>query len=198
MPASLRQRKKKATRAALVAAANQFFHDKGFDATTIDELCDAVEISRRTFFRYFPSKEELVFPHRAERLQRFLSFLEAAPDDESPFDTLRRATKVFAVEYMENREHSIAQQQLIRSSPSLQALEGAIDREWEAAMASVFVQRSGPGADTELRAWVLAGATLGVIRATLRHWFDSNGEDDLIQLGFDALDCLERGFPLPQ
>jgi AcrR family transcriptional regulator len=182
----------------LVAAANERFHDKGFEATTIDELCEAVEISRRTFFRYFPTKEELVFPHRAERLQRFLAFLEAAPDDESPFDTLRRATKVFAVEYMENRAHSIAQQQLIRSSPSLQALEGAIDREWEAAMARVFVQRSGPGADTELRAWVLAGATLGVIRATLRHWFDSNGEVDLIQLGFDALDCLERGFPLPQ
>lgn len=181
-----------------MAAANERFHDKGFEATTIDELCEAVEISRRTFFRYFPTKEELVFPHRAERLQRFLAFLEAAPDDESPFDTLRRATKVFAVEYMENRAHSIAQQQLIRSSPSLQALEGAIDREWEAAMARVFVQRSGPGADTELRAWVLAGATLGVIRATLRHWFDSNGEVDLIQLGFDALDCLERGFPLPQ
>lgn len=195
-PASLRQRKKRATRAALVAAANQSFHEKGFEATTIEELCEEVEISKRTFFRYFPSKEELVFPHRAERLSRFLNFLEAAPDDESPFDTLRRATQVFAADYMKNREHSITQHRLIQSAPSLQALEAAIDREWELAMARVFVDKSGPGAATELRAWVLAGATMGVIRATLRHWFDAQGEEDLVQLGFDALDCLERGFPL--
>lgn len=195
-PASLRQRKKRATRSALVAAANQLFHEKGFEATTVDELCEVVEVSRRTFFRYFPSKEEVVFPHRAERLQRFLAFLEDAPEHESPFDTLRQVAKVFAVEYMENRAHAIAQQQLIQSSPSLQALESAIDREWEVAMARVFVQRSGSGAAAELRAWVLAGATVGVIRATMRHWFDANGEEDLAKLGLDALDCLERGFPL--
>jgi AcrR family transcriptional regulator len=180
----------------LVAVANQLFHEKGFEATTIDELCETVEISRRTFFRYFPSKEELVFPHRAERLRGLIAFLEAAPEDESPFDTLRRMAKIFAVEHMENRAHAISQQQLIGSSPNLQAMEGAIDREWEVAMARTFVQRSGPGPAAELRAWVLAGATLGVIRATLRHWFDANGEEDLVKLGLDALECLERGFPL--
>ena len=153
-------------------------------------------ISRRTFFRYFPSKEALVFPHRTDRLRRFLDFLQSAPEDESPFDTLRRAGRYFGAEYIENRIHFITQQQLIRSSPALQAVEREIDQDWEAAMARIISERSGPGAGAELRARVLAGATLGVIRATVRHWYLGGGEDDLVRLGMEALDCLERGFPL--
>ncbi len=194
--ASLRQRKKRATRSALLALANQLFHEKGFEATTIDELCAAVPISRRTFFRYFPSKEALVFPHREGRLERFLGFLLSAPDDEGPFDVLRRATNVLAAEYNANRDHAIAQQELIDTSPALQAIEREIDRDWEVAMAKVFVARSGPGPAAELRARVLAGATLGVIRATMRHWYAGAGREDLERLGMEALDCLERGFPL--
>ncbi len=195
-PASLRQLKKQATRNALLATANQRFREKGFEATTIDELCAAVPVSRRTFFRYFASKEALVFPHREERLKRFLGFLLAAPANEGPFDVLRRATNVLAAEYNANRDHAIAQQQLIDTSPALQAMEREIDRDWEVAIAKVFVERSGPGPGAELRARVLAGATLGVIRATMRHWYAGEGREDLEKLGMEALDCLERGFPL--
>lgn len=192
----LRERKKEATRRALLETANRLFHKKGFEAATLDEICEAASISRRTFFRYFPNKEALVFPHRIERLDRFVTFLESAPPDERPVGTLRRASAVFAREYMANRGQLVAQQKLIQTSPALLAREREIDRDWEAAMARVFRERTGPGHASELRARVFAGAAIGVIRATMRHWFATDGKEDLARLGEEALACLDRGFSL--
>ena len=101
---SLRDLKKQQTRSAILAEANARFSAKGFENTTVEELCDAVGISKRTFFRYFGSKEDLVFPNHEERLTRFLLFLESAPIEASPFDTLRGAARAFAVEYNHHRE----------------------------------------------------------------------------------------------
>src|SRR5579862_7744324 len=80
----LRERKKDATRHALLAAANKRFHHAGYEATTIDEVCQYIGVSRRTFFRYFPDKESLAFPHRRERLERFVELLASAPANEGP------------------------------------------------------------------------------------------------------------------
>ncbi len=193
-PGGLRERKKGATRRELLATANRHFHEKGFEATTIDEICAEVGISRRTFFRYFPTKEDLVFPNRAVRLRAFTQFLQHAPKGESPISTLRRAARAFAPEYMENREQLVAQQKLIQTSAALLAREQEIDRDWEAAMAQAFRDRWGGGPVADYRARVLAGAAIGVIRAVMRHWFAGDGKGHLGRLGDEALDYLERGF----
>lgn len=190
----LRERKKDATRRALLAAANIRFHIVGFDATTIDEVCQDIGVSRRTFFRYFQDKESLAFPHRVERLERFVELLGNSPSSESPVGGLRRIAQVFAKEYTQNREALVAQQRLVQTSASLLARENEIDRDWESGMARAFRQRAGGVADAELRSRVLAGAAIGVIRATMRHWFASGGKADLAKLGDEALDCLEQGF----
>ena len=190
----LRERKKDATRRALLVAANRRFHRVGFEATTIDEVCQDVGVARRTFFRYFPDKESLAFPHRHERLQRFMELLGAAPATESPFASMRRIARVFAKEYVQNRDSLVAQQRLVQTAPALLARENEIDREWEAGMAAAFRQRAGADPDAELHARVLAGAAIGVIRATMRYWFASDGKADLAQLGDEALDRLEKGF----
>lgn len=193
-PLPLRERKKLATRLALVAAAHRSFHSVGFEATTIEALCAEVSISKRTYFRYFADKEALAFPHRQERLERFISLLQASPVNENPFTSLRRIARLFAQEYMQHREQLLAQQGLIQSSPALRAREHEIDRDWELAMAQTFRNRISGGPEAELRARVLAGAAIGVIRATMRHWFEHGAQADLKSLGFEALDCLERGF----
>jgi len=190
----LRERKKDATRRALLGAAHRRFHVAGFERTTIDEVCEDVGIARRTFFRYFPDKESLAFPHRHERRERFLELLAQAPAAETPFASLRRIARIFAKEYMQNRDSLVAQQRLIQTSPALLARENEIDREWESGMARAFRERSGPGPESELNARVLAGAAIGVIRATMRYWFASDGKADLARLGDEALDRLEHGF----
>lgn len=196
-PTSLRKQKKDATRRALLIAANLRFHLNGFEATTLDDVSQDVGISRRTFFRYFSDKESLAFPHREERLARFTELLDSAPANESPVGSLRRIAHLFAKEYMQHRDSLMAQQRLIQTAPSLLARENEIDRDWELAMAELFRQRGVGGADSELHSRVLAGAAIGVIRATMRHWFASNAEADLARLGDEALDRLERGFLPP-
>ena len=190
----LRERKKNATRQALLTAGNRRFHQAGFEATTIDEVCQDIGVSRRTFFRYFADKESLAFPHRRERLERFVELLSCAPASESPVGGLRRISQMFAKEYTQNRDALVAQQRLVQTAPALLARENEIDRDWENGMAQAFRARAGGGVEAELRARVLAGAAIGVIRATMRHWFASGGKADLAQLGDEALDCLERGF----
>jgi AcrR family transcriptional regulator len=193
LPARLRETKKDATRRALVGAANRRFHRDGFDATTLDDICADVGVSRRTFFRYFPNKEALAFPHRAERLERFLELLERAPASEGPFASLRAIAQRLAHEYAANREQLIAQQRLIQGVPSLIAREHEIDQDWEQAMAQAFARRFS-GEHAELHARMLAGAAIGVIRATMRYWFENDGHPDLGALGVQALDALQDGF----
>lgn len=190
----LRETKKSATRRALLQAAHARFRRDGYDATTIDDICADAGVSRRTFFRYFEDKEALAFPHRAERLERFLRLLAEARADESPFASLRAIARLFASEYAAHREQLIAQQKLIEGVPALIAREHEIDQDWERAMAQAFQRRFGDIPGAELQARMLAGAAIGVIRATMRHWFEHEGRPDLAGLGQQALDALQRGF----
>lgn len=194
MPPNTRDQKKAQTRARILACAHELFHEHDFDSTTVDDICDAVDMSKRTFFRYFKDKESLVFPNRELRRARFVDILQAAPPDERPFDTFRRVTSLFAVEYVENRDQLLAAQSLISSSSALQAREALIDREWEEEIAELFLRRLPPGPASARKAAVLAGAMMGTVRATMRHWYATGGVEDLDALGQEALDSLEAGF----
>ena len=191
---SLREQKKAEIRANVLDIAQRLFHDQGFDATTLEEICSEAMISKRTFFRYFQDKESLVFPNREERLEMFVAFLEANQNTENPFDTLRDATRFFASDYHEKADKLVQQQKLIMSSPTLVAREREIDRDWEREIAKAFAKRSN---DPQAPLWsaVTAGAVMGVVRATVNYWCANEGRDDLGELGLIAIECLERGFP---
>ena len=75
----LRERKKLRTRRALADAALRLFAEKGFDATTIDELADEAEVSKTTFFRFFPAKEAAGIEAEAEVWAAYLSALAERP-----------------------------------------------------------------------------------------------------------------------
>lgn len=191
----VREQKKAQLRATTLEVAQELFKERGFDQTTLDDICVGAGISKRTFFRYFADKESLVFPNRDGRLEAFRSFLIANGDAENPFEVLRVATQVFSQEYNQNSDKIAAQQRLIQSSPSLRAREAEIDRDWELEIAAAFARRSAPGRQNELWASVAAGAVMGVVRATMREWFAQGCREDLNALGQMAIDSLERGFP---
>lgn len=192
---TLRERKKAAARARVLDLAHDLFRADSFDATTLETICREASISKRTFFRYFRDKESLVFPQRDERLAAFVQFLAEHEQIENPFDGLRRATRMFGARYNDNKDRLMAQHEVILSSPALLAREREIDMDWERAIADAFSARSGHTPDDDLWARVLAGAIMGVVRSTVTYWFERSCRDDLTQLGLDALDYLEQGFP---
>lgn len=181
--ATLRERKKLRTRDALAAAALRLSAERGFEGVTIDEITAAADVSRRTFFRYFATKEAALFPDYARRLARFRAELAAAPAGETAFASVERAFAAIARVYVQERDEIVAQQRVVDASPALIAYERALDRGWERAVADALEPRSraagGAGGRAGRRARVLAGATMGAVRATLREWLDAGGRPDL-------------------
>ena len=195
---SLRDRKRARTRMEIARAAYRRFARQGFDGTTVDEIAADAMVSRRTFFRYFPTKEAVVFPHDSERVQRFRDSLAECPPDKSGFEAVRHAALAMASELMANRDEMVAQHDLVESTPSLLAYERELDQGWQRAIADAFEARDGGGETAGRRARVLAGAAMGAIRVTLDEWFASDGKLDLVRLANEGLDLIEHGTGLAQ
>jgi AcrR family transcriptional regulator len=193
---SLRARKKAATLAKVIEISHIRFHENGFDSTTVEEICEVAMISKRTFFRYFKDKESLIFPQREERLVQFVNFLDGHLKEPNSFDVLRLATSVLGKKHNENKYRILSQQQLINSSSDLQAREREIDQDWAQEIAKAFSKRAGRDPEHDLWSQVLAGAIMGVVRSTMKYWFEHGCEKDLVSLGHDAIDYLEQGFPI--
>ncbi len=187
-----REMKKARTRVALVEAALELFRERGFEDTTIDDIAARAEVSRRTFFRYFPTKEMVVFPERETRLDAFRAMLLAAPEAEPAFETIRRACRTMSSVYAQSIPELIAQQQLIDACPALINYQRELDLEWQQEIEAHLRRRQTP----ERPAWeprLLAAAIMGIVRASLQDWIASGCENDLVAFADKAFDMLWHG-----
>ncbi|MGB2571446.1 TetR/AcrR family transcriptional regulator [Micromonospora citrea] len=90
----LRERKKERTRQALISAALELFAQRGYDATTVADIAAGADVSTRTFFSYFPSKEEILFADTEERLALAFAVIDERRPEDEPVDVLVRAMAV--------------------------------------------------------------------------------------------------------
>lgn len=180
------QRRTVRNREALVSAARALFRAQGYEATTIDQIAAGAAVSRRTFFRHFPSKEAVIFPHADERIARFRKALRPR-GGETTEQAVRRTVLETAREFARHKDEQLLQHELVASSPELAAYEQRLDRRWEDAL---FEALQAEHTADELPARVLAGALCGGLRAVLRVWLDSRAKLDLSALGAQALDAL--------
>jgi AcrR family transcriptional regulator len=187
-----RAEKKELTRDALVRAAYRLFVERGVDHVTIDDIAEASGVSRRTFFRYFPTKEDVVFPDHHLRVEQFKVLLDQRVEGETGFGAVKRAALAMGAIFQEVREELLVQHRVVSASTALTGLEMMLDRRYEEAMVRAVVQRDGKGA--RRRAGLIAAATLGVVRAVLRDWFERGCKGDLIRIGEEAFAMLEEGF----
>ena len=187
----LRERKKARTRADIVRAAYNQFRKNGFDKATIDAIAAEAGVARRTYFRYFESKEAVVFHGTQDRLAAFERLLEQADPAATGLDAVRSTCIAMAKTYMERRDELVEIQYLVRSSPELIAYELDLDTGFENAIKKAVAARSRKGPGSDFRSSVLAGALMGVIRATLRAWFDDRGKGDLVRMARRAYDYVE-------
>ncbi|MFC0038744.1 TetR family transcriptional regulator [Actinomadura rayongensis] len=145
--AGLRERKKQRTRLALIDAALDLFLRKGYEETTIDEIVAAVEVSQRTFFRYFATKEDVVTAFLADFDQVLITAVRARPSAERPFTALVEAMRAMLRAVAETGPDETGRfrrvQQVVEANPSLMAAQMARFHETEETLARVVAEREG-------------------------------------------------------
>ncbi|MDK9499053.1 TetR family transcriptional regulator [Streptomyces katrae] len=179
--AGLRERKKRRTRDALLRAALLLFVSQGYERTTVDEITDTVEVSQRTFFRYFANKEEVAFAVQDVVESHFLAALRTRPASEAPLEAMRNAvlaswdTVEEAISDVVPVDLYMRSYRLIESTPALLAVHLRRSTELEEEIARLIAAREGLDLDADPRPRVAVAAFSGVMRVTGRLW--GQGED---------------------
>jgi AcrR family transcriptional regulator len=182
-------------RSEVSQVALDLFEGRGFDAVTVDDIADAAGISRRTFFRYFESKEGAVLPFEEERLELLRRALAARPDGEPVLLTVRRATLAITEPGPDglDRRDALRRLRIVQQNPSVHAQSLEIHSRWEAAVRDVLADHLGTDPSTSVTARVVAGATIAAVRAAVEVWLATGGEAELGDLLAEAYDVLTAG-----
>jgi AcrR family transcriptional regulator len=163
LPAGLRERKKAKTRLAIREHALRLFEEQGYASTTVDQIAEAAEVSPSTFFRYFPTKEDVILIDDYDPV--IVDAIKAQPPDVSPVAALVNGMKaVFFNLSGEEWESEKRRQRIYQSVPELRAR--AMNQTVQAIdmLADALAARDGrDGAELEYR--VVAGALVGVVLA---------------------------------
>nr|WP_202513677.1 MULTISPECIES: TetR family transcriptional regulator [unclassified Streptomyces] len=194
----MRERKKRRTRDALLVAALELFTTHGYEETTVDEIADAVEVSQRTFFRYFAGKEAAVFAVQDMVESHFLSELRQRPADEAPFEAMRRGVLCAwdsigqTVEAIIPVELHMRAYRMIESTPSLLAAHLRRSIVLENQITELIAAREGLDPARDPRPRVAVAAFSGVMRAAGQLWGQGGdgGMESLRALTETYLDAL--------
>jgi AcrR family transcriptional regulator len=190
----LRERKKIQTRQAIRRAAYRLFAEQGYDATPVDRIAEAADVSPSTVFRYFPTKEDIVLTDEYDAAMA--AALRDRPLDEPPVSSLRRVLIDMAKQLTgDEREEMLTRLGLIRRVPALRARMGEGMAQTGILLGEALAERSGRSPeDFEVR--VLVGAVLGALQEAVFHSLRHHGVEALEDSIDRALGMLARGLPL--
>jgi AcrR family transcriptional regulator len=196
-PDGLRERKKARTRASLREHAFRLFREQGYQATTVEKIAAAAEVSPSTFFRYFPTKEDLVLQDDMDT--RLMAAFEQQPPGLGPIAAVRAAVRQTLDSYTGADLDMIREStRLSMTVPEIRAR--ALDEFARAigAMAETVAKRAGRPPD-DLAVRTVAGAIMGVVMSITMPWdgwSEGHGFEDAFERIDEALALLEAGLPL--
>lgn len=189
---TLRDRKKRRTRAALERAALRLSAEKGYDHVTVEEIAAEADVSVRTFFNYFASKDEAVIGADPEIGPRVAERILAAPEDLTPFEAYRQAVLAEVTDEFDSaRDLWLLRKDVLTQRPDLMVKAFATNAESEQQLTNAVARRAGlPGSHLYPRLLVAAGGT--AFRCGVARW----ALDDSLTLGDEvgaALDLFATG-----
>jgi AcrR family transcriptional regulator len=192
----LRERKKARTRESLQEAAIERFARQGFDGTTVEEIAEACEVSPRTFFRYFPTKEDVLFADAAARRERLLAMIAERPAAEPAFTALRAAMRTLTADYQDDRDAMVTRSRIVAASPHLQAYKAEHQHGWEADVVDALERRAAAQHDAVARneLMLVTAVTTAAFRVAIDAWVADASAPDLGVLLDDAFARLAAGF----
>jgi AcrR family transcriptional regulator len=166
-------------RDALVAAALRLFDERGFEQTTVDDIVALAGVGRRSFFRYFPSKESVVFPDHDGCLAGMNAFLaDPGGSGDDPVERAGAAARLVLRMYAADPVFSVRRYRLTREVPALRAHELSVVWRYERALADYLRTRYAHRPDGRLRADVVAAAVVAAHNNALRSWLRSGADHD--------------------
>lgn len=186
-PEGHRARKRRETLARIAAAGIALFLEKGYDATTVDDIAVEAGISRRTFFHYFKSKDEILLSLQSGMGQQIVAELRAQPEGQRPLEAVRAA--VLKICATIPADEMIAIDKLMRTNPVVQARKQASMIEHERTLYEALREK-WPAPDQATRLRMVAMMTMGAIRLATDALHREGGSrpfTDLLDDNFAAL-----------
>jgi AcrR family transcriptional regulator len=189
----LRERKKARTREAIIDAAIDLFERRGYDATTVEEIATAANVSQRTFFRYFDSKLEVVMAPKDGPEHDIEARVAARPKDESPIEAFRNVLREELGGILATDDLRARQFRLVMQTPSLRLFAHEHFNAHRDEFAHVFATRLGV-ADDALAPQIMATTVSGVIWTVIDRWVDEGAPPERLAVLLDeAFDLLSSG-----
>jgi AcrR family transcriptional regulator len=193
----LRERTRRAVRAELIAEAMALFLDKGFEATTVEDIAVAAGLSRRSYFRYFASKDEVLAEGLAEVGRAIADSVASRPDSESPWTALRRGFDSL-IDQAERYPRTRDMGSLMIDGPAIEASHQNKMVRWQASIAEALATRLPEG--TRNAAFVassIAAAGLGCFNVAQDEWRQTDNPVSLGALTDAAMTALQPLNQLP-
>jgi AcrR family transcriptional regulator len=162
----LRERKQRAAREAMLAAASELFSRQGYDRTTLDEVAELAQVSRRTLFRYFPGKDDLVFDLENDVLAALAAGM-ARPLAPNGLTAARQAASAACALLEDRRDELLQRRSWVASSPALQLRDSAKQRRWEQTITDALVA-AGHAHDGDAK--IIAKVTVACIELAYEQW----------------------------
>jgi AcrR family transcriptional regulator len=183
-----RERKRKQTRHRIIEQALKLFLANGFEATTLDAIADAADISRRTFFYYFKSKEDIVLAFQGASIESLQPAILAASADQAPLDVVRNALMRMASTYAS--KDMVAIDRLMISTEGLRARKQASYVQQEQALYAALCEKwPHPKRRTALR--LVAMVSIGALRLAVEAWREDSSKRPIAEYVRDAFAGLK-------
>lgn len=193
----LRERKKRATWAQLSGAALQLAGVHGPDGVTVEQISKAAEVSARTFFNYFPSKEDAILGTDPDRAARMRTRVTARPAEETPLEVLQAALTDLGGELAQDPEAWRLRLRLVREHASLLPSYLAALATLERTLTEALAERLGVDPEADPYPALAAAVAVSVSRTSFRRWHAEHGAVPLAELLDQAFSALARGLPPP-
>ena len=196
-PVPIRERTRRLAQSELTSVAQDLFVTQGYDGTTVDQIAAAAGMSKRTFFRYFPSKDDLVIGKYDLFADRMAEALDERPADEPVWESLRRVFDI-TLDYVQDdhqRSRNEAMDEIVRSTPQLYAryLE-KMQRVQQLLIGRVVVRLTGRDYDpSDSRPAAIVGAAFACMQAARQAWFASDRSQAFGSYLDDAMSALQAG-----
>jgi AcrR family transcriptional regulator len=190
--AGLRERKKILAREAIEDAALRLFRERGYENTSIEDIAEAVIMSPRTFFRYFASKEDVVFASWQDIVDTVVVFLSHYPQDECLYDILGAVLKHISVIFQARRERSLTMYQVVVATPALIPPYLFLLTGLEQTIHPIIIQRWSIQQNDRYIILTIA-ATITTFRVTLQSWLQNGAQEDLSASVHENMERLRNG-----